>query len=68
MVGSVKTVQDVKLILGLIISVMCAASLIFIVAFRFLKWQHPRFLDDNYNEITLLTVVSLMMGLVLIFF
>ena len=68
MVGGVKTVHDFKLILGLIISVVCAALLLFILAFHLLKMQHPRFLNDNCHEITLLTVVSLIMGLVLVLF
>ena len=60
--------RDLHWMMGTVIVVICVLLLTVILASRFFRWNLPRFFSDNFNEISLLTVVSLLMGLVLILF
>lgn len=59
--------HDMKLILGLMIVAGCSVSLMGIAGAKFLRLPMPHFILDNSNEISLLTLVSFLMGLILIF-
>lgn len=62
-----KCVDTIKLIIGITIIVICIAILLIASIFHFFHVSKPACLVDNIAEITILSFVSMLMGLVLIF-
>lgn len=59
---------DIKSVMGVIIVALGVIALIFMLVSNALKLNLPRFFRDNHVEIALLSIVSCIMGLVLIIF
>ena len=59
--------NTLKPIIGMIMLVICIAILALIACFHFFRLRWPAFFRDNIIELTILTIVSLLMGLLLIF-
>ncbi len=58
--------NTLKPIIGATMLVICIAILAIIGCFHFFGLKKPAFLRDNIVELTILTFVSLLMGLLLI--
>jgi hypothetical protein len=58
---------DFKMMIGEAMIAFCLFFLILIACSHFCKWSRPEILRENKIELTILTFVSLIMGIVLVF-